>query len=441
AAFHPMIAGPVYAQPLYWRPKDGGRAMLIVATEQDAVYALDPETGAVIWKRVLGTPVPPSKLPCGDINPMGITGTPVIDGNSGVLYLDVMAIPTNEGPPVHEIFALRLEDGTILPGWPIDVADALAPQGKKFIAANQGERGALAIAGDKVFVAYAGHFGDCAFYHGWVVGAALQNPKEISAWSTRAQGGGIWGQGGVVSDGKALYVATGNTMGARSWGDGEAVIRLGLDLGFTRAARDYFAPADWHRLDARDLDLGGTNPLLVMLPGNDGGSFIVQLGKDGNAYLLDAANLGGIGGAIAEKRVSTTPIRTAPAAYISGGALFVAFQGEGTGCPAGHSGDLVALRIEPQSPHISVAWCAEEHGQGAPIVTTIGESQSPIVWAAGAEGDNRLRGFRGSDGAIVFDGGGLSAAMSGLHRYQTLIAAGGRLYVAADSTVYAFGPR
>ncbi|MGH7057159.1 MAG: hypothetical protein ACREFZ_04650 [Acetobacteraceae bacterium] len=447
--FHPAIAGPVYAQPLYWAPghptdafvgtpTPGGRPMLLVATEQDVVYALDARTGAVIWKRVLGAPAPRDSLPCGNIDPTGITGAPAIDASRRVLYLDAMVKPPGGASPQHEIFALGLKNGSVAGGWPVDVAKAIAVMGKKFVAPDQGERGALTVVGGKVFVPYAGHFGDCAFYHGWVVGVDEASPTHVSAWSTRGRGGGIWGQGGVVSDGRALFVATGNTMGARTWADGEAVIRLGLALSFTGKSQDFFSPKNWRQLDARDLDLGGTSPVLVELPGGVGSGFILQLGKDGNAYLLRRSNLGGLGGALAVKHVSSIPIRTAPAVYTSNGATYVAFQGLGVDCPGGHSGDLVALRVSATPPRLAVAWCADEHGEGAPIVTTTNGTRDPIVWAAGAEGDNRLRGFRGSDGAVLFDGGGAAGAMRGLHRYQTLIAAGGRLYVAGDSTVYAF---
>ena len=61
--FQAEIAGPVYAQPLYWHPPGSSRALLLVASEQNTVYALDSQSGAVVWKSSLGTPVPHSALP------------------------------------------------------------------------------------------------------------------------------------------------------------------------------------------------------------------------------------------------------------------------------------------------------------------------------------------------------------------------------------------
>ncbi|MDE2003436.1 MAG: PQQ-binding-like beta-propeller repeat protein, partial [Betaproteobacteria bacterium] len=437
--FRAEVAGPIYAQPLYWRFPGSAKALLLVATERNLVYALDAETGATAWKASLGPPVPRSSLPCGDIDPLGITGTPVIDERSQAMYLDAMVAGQSGGAPKHLIFALSLKDGSVLSGWPIDVEAALKASGKNFDAVVQNQRGALTVVGGTVYVPYGGHFGDCGDYRGWVVAVSLSAPHAVRSWSTRARGGGVWAAGGVSADSRAIYVATGNTIGARAWGDGEAVIRLGLDLGFSGKPRDFFAPADWQQLDAVDADLGGTDPLLVSLPGATPSELILALGKDGNAYLLDRQNLGGIGGGILVKKVSSDAIRTAPAYFRTAGEAFVAFAGRGIDCPATTRGDLTVLRIAAGSPpELSVAWCAEERGRGSPMITTTDGSANPIVWAVGAEGDNRLHGFRGDTGAVVFSGGGNAEAMGQVRRFQTLIAAGGRLYVAADQRIYAF---
>jgi hypothetical protein len=83
---------------------------------------------------------------------------------------------------------------------------------------------------------------------------------------------------------------------------------------------------------------------------------------------------------------------------------------------------------------MSTAWCGAVRGAGSPIVTTSDGQSDPIVWMLGAEGDNRLHGFRGDTGEPLFT----SPPMAGIHHFQTLIAAGGRLYVGADERVYAF---
>src|SRR3954470_24396666 len=125
--FAPRFEGHLYAQPLYWRPTGAETALLIVTSESNIVTAIDAATGNTVWARSLGRPVPLSAFGCGNIDPLGITGTPVIDEASGSLYLDAMV--SDPPGPGHRIFGLSLKDGAPLPGWPIDVADALRPKG------------------------------------------------------------------------------------------------------------------------------------------------------------------------------------------------------------------------------------------------------------------------------------------------------------------------
>ena len=345
--------------------------------------------------------------------------------------------------PRHLIFALSLKNGATLPGWPVDVAAALAAHGRHFNAPDQNQRGALAILGGRVYVPYGGHFGDCGDYRGWVVGVALNNPGDVISWSTRGRGGGIWAPGGIASDGRSLFVATGNTFGARQWSDGEAVFRLAPDLAHNDRPQDYFAPTDWRALDSEDADLGGTNPLPLNLPAANGSpaqALVLALGKDARAYLLDRNDLGGIGGSLVAETVSTEPIRTAASAYPAADGVFVAFQGPGAHCPAPGRGDaLTVLKIRAGSPPaLATAWCAAFSGRGSPVVTTTDGRANPIVWVVGAEGDDRLHGYRGDTGKTLFDGGGPGDAMTGLHHFQDLLPAGGRLYVGADHRLYAF---
>jgi len=117
-AFDGRVSGHIYAQPLYWRGGSSNGGLLLVATEDNLVQALDANTGKAVWRRSLGSPVPRSALPCGNINPLGITGTPVIDEGTQAIYVDA-AIQDRSGPR-HQVFALSLKDGSTLEGWPID---------------------------------------------------------------------------------------------------------------------------------------------------------------------------------------------------------------------------------------------------------------------------------------------------------------------------------
>ena len=429
--FHATIRGHVYAQPLFWHPPNG-RAALIVASEANVVYALDAESGRTIWHTSLGQPVPRSALPCGNIDPVGVTGTPVIDPENGLVYLD--SLSRNLDQPVHRIVALSLKDGSVAQGWPLDIGGALGARKVAFSERAQQQRGALLLNGHVLYVPYGGAYGDCGRYHGTVIELDVTTPKVTAVWQTRADAGGIWAIGGPASDGSSIFVTTGNTFGAKQWSDGEALIRLKPGLAHSSNPRDFFTPANWQRLDADDMDLGGTGALPLDVPSGvgSGAARVMAFGKDGNAYLSDRANLGGIGKNIATAHVSDSLILTAPVAYPAKDAMMVAFTNAGGGKCSGHS--ITALRITASG--IGTAWCAPFDGQGAPIVTTTDGASESIVWVTGAEGDNLLHGFDGDTGKSVFDGG--KSPLPGLRHFETPIAAEGRIYVAADDAVYAF---
>jgi outer membrane protein assembly factor BamB len=436
ATFDARVAGHLYAQPLYWHVPGSNDAMLLAASEDDIVQAFDAGTGKEIWRRSVGRPISASTLPCGNINPLGITGTPVIDPATQAIYFDA-AVERDDGPR-QQVFGLSLKDGAILPGWPIDIADTLQKSGRHFDPRTQNQRAALTLLNRTIYVAFGGHFGDCGDYHGWVVGLPLRNPGQTVSFETRARGGGIWAPGGLSVIGDHILFATGNTFGASTWSDGEAVFRVAPDLQRSEDKQNYFAPSDWKALDAHDEDLGGSNPLPFKIPTARGGEedMVLALGKDRKAYLLNGANLGGIGGQLAVKTVSGTRITTAPAVFPVGRDIFVALQAPGTDCPNGiRTHDLTVLRITGgETPSINTAWCGAVAGRGSPIVTTTDGHSDPVVWMLGAEGDNRLHAFRGETGEKVFT----SEPLSGLRHFQTLIATQDRLYVGADGRVYAF---
>jgi hypothetical protein len=374
-------------------------------------------------------------LPCGNIDPDGITGTPVIDNSQGVLYLD--ALTARKAGPRHEIYALSLADGTVVPNWPLDVETQLAKQGISFSSSTQGERSALLLFNGNLYVNYGGNWGDCGSYNGTVIQLRVAPPKIVAHWATRANGGGIWAQGGIAGDGKDLYLTTGNTFNASTWSDGEAIIRLEPGLAHSTKIRDYFTPSNWKTLDADDLDLGGTEALSLNVAGTAGPAArrVIAFGKDGNAYLADRDNLGGVGGAIAVAKVSDGEIITAPAVYHSKSQTMVAFTSSGGGGCSGNNLTMLNVAASGSSP-ISVAWCATFSREGAPIITTSDGETNAIVWVAGAEGDDLLHGFDVTSGKSVFSGG--DAKMSGLRHFVTILAAEQRLYIAADNTVYAF---
>ncbi|HEX4157893.1 MAG TPA: PQQ-binding-like beta-propeller repeat protein [Rhizomicrobium sp.] len=433
--FSARLSGHIYAQPLYWFPPGAKSGELIVATESNEVYALSAKTGAIIWDTKLKASVPLSRLPCGNIDPSGITGTPAIDPSAGIVYFD--ALTNEKAGPRHLVYALSLSDGSVLPQWPLDVQAELAKKGVTFSSSTQGERSAVLLFKGSLYVNYGGNWGDCGSYNGTVLQLQTSPPKIVAHWATRANGGGIWAQGGTAGDGESLYATTGNTFDANVWSGGEAIVRLRPGLAWSVNAKDYFTPSDWQQLDERDQDLGGTEalPLDITVSGGSPAKRVIAFGKDGNAYLADRTNLGGLGGALATVQVSNGAIITAPAVYQTKSATMVAFTSSGGGNCSGSNLTMLDVAASGRSP-ITVAWCSAFSGAGAPIITTTDGKSNPIAWVVGAQGDNLLHGFNALTGQTVFSGSG--EAMNGLHHFVTILAAEKRLYVAADNTVYAF---
>ena len=446
-AFDGRFAGHVYAQPLYWRPSGAEHGRLLVASESNIVSALDAASGQELWRRNLGPRVagsdrPGSPLPCGDIDPLGITGTPVLDSSAGVAYVD--AFVDAGGSPEHVVHALSLLDGHEQPGWPVVLSVALRRAGHNFTPLIQNQRSALTLFGGRLFVPFGGHAGDCRAYHGWVVGLEATTGAVTGAWVTRAQKGGIWAQAGVADDGASLFATTGNTSGATSYGDGEGVFRLGADLAHSTDPRDFFAPANWQELDRVDEDLGSTGPLPIDLPAAGGAiqAVLLQLGKDGNGYVLPRANLGGVGRAPTVRALYDGRITTGPAVFPLPGGVGVAMYGVGVAknCPNGvDQPNVLAVEVTSGTPPgLTPLWCAAVDGRGSPIVTTTDGRSDAIVWMLGAEGDNRLHAFRASTGeALAFEAPDRLGVPRARH-FATPIVAEGRLFVAGDGRLHAF---
>jgi hypothetical protein len=244
------------------------------------VYALDStQNGAQLWHQHLAQPVSLSQLPCGNINPYGITGTPVIDTAANVLYV----VALQASPSIHhELYALNIAaGGSVLYHYPID-----APNTDPKI---HGQRGALTLANNKIYVVYSGRAGDCGAYVGRVVGVNAGDTTGASLVSyalTSTTRGGIWAAAAADPNGN-VYVASGNSGATGSVPDrGESVVKLSATL----QELDFFTAPEWSSLNASDLDIGSIGPMLLQ------NGWILQSGKNGMGYLINSASMGHVGG-------------------------------------------------------------------------------------------------------------------------------------------------
>jgi len=435
--FDGTVSGNVFASPLY---VEGSPGVFVIATENNQVSVLDENTGRPVWQRTYGQPAGRTGAGCGNITPLGVTGTPTIDLAKRTIFFDT-AIGTSTTITDHLVHAVSLDDGSERPGWPVSTK-SVSDGGERFNPVLHNQRSSLLLVNGILYVAYSGHLGDCGAYRGWVIGINTSAPQNIRTFKTGGtRGGGIWGTGGPSTDGTNVYVTTGNTFGATTWSRGEAVIRLQSGPMFSGQTRDFFAPTNWMSLDASDLDLGGSGPLVVDVPGFTPSQLVLAFGKDGNMFALDRNNLGGIGTQKAVLRVMNGQIVNASAAVTTPAGTFVAMHGArnatALGCPTG-SGDLATVKLS--GTRIAMAWCANNGGQGSPIITTTDDRGSEaIVWTAGAAGTNKLHAWDVATGAVVFNGG--ADTFAAVRQLTSPIAVKGRIIIAGDNKVYAFKPQ
>jgi hypothetical protein len=182
----------------------------------------------------------------------------------------------------------------------------------------------------------------------------------------------------------------------------------------------------------------------VDVPGAMPSHLIVAMGKDRNAYLVNRDNLGGINQPVDSAQVASSTILQAAVTYRTNQATYVAFRANNDGNTA-----LSAFRITASTPpaiDIASGWNVNRAagGCGSPFVTSTDGTNNMIVWVVGTEdhltaGDQRLHGYDGDTGELVYDGGGANELMAGTHYYSTTgIVARGRIYIAGDNKVYAF---
>ncbi len=178
-------------------------------------------TGQIEWQTNVGEPAPRSALPCGNIDPLGITGTPVYDPATGLVF----AVAEVRGP-AHILVGIDARTGEVR------VHRSADPEGMEPLAHQQ--RAALTLSNGLVYIAYGGLFGDCGNYHGWVVGSRTDGSGPLLAYQVPTEReGGIWARAGPSVDAGAgrLYVSTGNgSETSDGWDHSDSILRLSPTL-------------------------------------------------------------------------------------------------------------------------------------------------------------------------------------------------------------------
>ena len=361
-----VLDGEIYGEPLVYGNE------ILVATENDSVYALSASSGRTLWSHHVATAVSSHDLPCGDISPsVGITGTPVVDPVRHEVF--VADIQMNAGTPRHYMYGLDADTGHVMMRRSIDLPSSYTGDPKAYL-----QRAALTLDDGSVIFAMGGNYGDCPTYHG-VVGAV----PETGAGATKffvvdaAKGdtqGAVWmgGAAPAVDARGDVWVETGNgsvTSPGPAYDDSDGVLELSASMHL----KSYFAPSTWQHDNATDADLSDEPALLS-------NGQVVATGKSGNIYLLNAAHLGGVNG-------QEVTLASGCGNDLDGGATI-----HGTIVYLPCLNGPVAVRVTTQPAAIKVLWRASV-GSGPPILA------AQRLWTI--DGSGNLYGLNPNTGAVV----------------------------------------
>lgn len=362
ALFTSAIDGAAYAQPLYLsNVAIGGvrRNVAYVATMHDSVYAIDADAGTTLWKvsfisanasvTPLVTTVPIADLPgsgASDVDgpEVGIESTPVIDENTGTLYVVAKTKETGRGDGnthyVQRLHALDVTTGAEKLNGPRIIGDttcnnpnpasgttstydfnlAANPQTPSaattstaadnavngrvyFNALRNLQRCSLTLANGAVYVGWSSH-GDYRPYHGWLVGfdatTLLPIPRLVFCDTPDGSQGGIWqgGAGPTVDNNGNVFISTANAGAAycanQTAGDiAESFLRFNPASGLSVNASgfDFWAPGDAPSLGNADSGVGSGGLILVDVPGTIP-HLCMAGGKNNKIYVVNRDNMG-----------------------------------------------------------------------------------------------------------------------------------------------------
>jgi outer membrane protein assembly factor BamB len=308
--FTVSVSGNIFAQPLYVSNLSIGSQghVVYVATAANNVYAIDADTGKILWTvgpNVLGTPVPSQDIcvtdeaacPYTDTIPViGIIATPVIDAATDTLYL-VADSKDSSGNYHFKLHALSLTTGTEKFGEPAEITATGLRQLTEMC------RPGLLLANGMVYLAM-GSVGDFPSWHGYVMAYDAGSLQQVAVYNSTPQhnnvgGAGIWQAGnGLVADANGdVYVVTSNgnfdvNTGGQDYGS--AYLKLN---GSTLSVMDYFVPYNQASLnpESDNVDLGSGGPLLIpkIVSGQEvTGTLLAGTGKDAVLRVVDTTNMG-----------------------------------------------------------------------------------------------------------------------------------------------------
>lgn len=409
------VDGAVYAEPLY------AAGSVFIATENDSVYSLNSTNGAIQWHDQLGLPEDSATQPYACslghqlIYPIiGITGTPAIDPVSKIIYLAALINGTG-----YKLFGLNITNGQVMNSTLINPPN--------FYPSVEEQRGALAVANGAVYVPFGGFDLICPNGiepHGLIWGASLTNSSQYLYNVPANPEGDFWTPQGISVDNSGyLYVVSGDS-NTSSTTYGNAVIRLTPQLQNT----SFFQAADNLFTNMNDVDLGSTGATL--LPNN----LLFVIGKDGIGYLLNASNLGGVGGELFSADICGSNGAWGSTSYANGIIYVPCGVCPTPPCPSGAYEGIHALSLNfGSNPSFSNLWNSSNTYFAGPPIIAAGAVWSFDIYSA------TLYAFGPSSGSVLYQ---LSPYISPnqLPHFTTPSFGGGMVLFAENESVYALNP-
>jgi outer membrane protein assembly factor BamB len=438
--FNAEFEGDMWASPLYMADGPSHRGAFFAVTTGNDVLALDETTGDTIWKANIGDAAAMTGVSCGNIHPIGIISTPIIDASTRTIYVaGAVGVATIER---HEVHAFSIDDGTEREGFPVNVT-GMQSGDQTFAAPPENQRSALSLVNGILYVTYGGHVGDCGPYHGWVIGIDTTDPTKRGAWATLGQGEGIWSPGGMPSDGKSVFAVTGNSTvlaADRASSDSEQVVRVNGLAEVERSDTNLFFPTIWKQMDSEDADFSAANAIYLSIPGSTPPNYLAAIAKDGMFYLLNSSHLGGMGGEVTSLALATQ-VHSSPASYITlTGVHYVVSTNSGAMCPPNGPTTqdvVVSVLLNAGSPPTPVVeWCAPMAGKlvtGVMATTSDGMSDAAVWYTS----DGKLTAVDGETGEQLYQS---AEACDDVRKWTTPIAVKGRIVVGGDEHLCSWSP-
>jgi hypothetical protein len=320
--------GLLIAQPLYVASVNLGQAgthdVIILATENESVYALDAENvgAGPLWQRnyldpAHGITALPDNFGGNTVfaGEVGITGTPFIDATTGIIYF--VSTISNNGVAEQWLHAIDVRSGNDVGAGSVKIEASVAGDGVgsangqiAFNPSTENQRAGLTKVNGAILVAW-GSFSDWGAYHGWLMAFDPLSLKLLAAFNPTTQyqandvvggpsahggAGSFWGAGAapaIDASGNIYVNAANGSFNANQGGNnyGDSLLKLQLN-GNSFQIVDWFTPFDMACIDIEDLELGSGGVALLPTDFTNGDKLALTLSKEGRLFLVNTDSLG-----------------------------------------------------------------------------------------------------------------------------------------------------